>query len=211
MTTPWLSPQQPAGIEHWDANLIEDWYEAVAQQAYGNSTLGLLGHAMGVLLVAATLWRDAPSMLLLAWAVPVLAQSVFLFQHLKQWPNAVANDTLFHANYTRYTLLSLANGLLWGSVVGLVSFAPSNAMQELILIACVIVTAGQCRRRADDHARAASVFNACAGPFDALFRLPIHHHGSATGRRPACPSRLLRAFRRAGKSHLQQCRCAALC
>ena len=142
MTTPWLSPQQPAGIEHWDANLIEDWYEAVAQQAYGNSTLGLLGNAMGVLLVAATLWRDVPLMLMLAWAVPVLAQSVFLFQHLKQWPNAVANDTLFHANYARYTLLFLANGLLWGSVVGLVSFAPSHEIQELVLIACVIVTAG---------------------------------------------------------------------
>ena len=140
--TPWLSPQQPAGSEHWDANLIEDWHAAVAQQAFGNSKLGLLGNAMAVLLVMATLWRDVSLMLILAWAVPVLAQSVFLFQHLRRWPNAVANDTQFHANYARHTLFFLTNGLLWGLVVGLVSFAPSNELQEIVLIACVIVTAG---------------------------------------------------------------------
>ena len=102
----------------------------------------MLGQVAAVLLLVSALWGTAPTLLLLAWASLVLVQSAWLWRHKKKWVATAATEELFRINYGVYTLLFLANGLLWALAAGFVVFTDQIELQELVLIVSVIVTAG---------------------------------------------------------------------
>jgi len=138
----WLGPTIPAGIENWDASLVSEWRQAVADQAYDNASAAGFGSFSAALVVVGGLRNEIHPAILGSWAILISICALVWTWHVSRWRKAPTDAETFSRNAYAFSLQYMIIGTLWASTAVAIPMVHETELQLLLGVVIVGVTAG---------------------------------------------------------------------